>query len=270
MKSFYYQPLPDVSLSNDIIDAIKNLPWQTMAKRDIYENLNWHNLGKSTSTVVPENLRSEYQSFYGIENKLVGTMFNFELPVEIEKEIRSQWKFLSHFSDQPILRLQIVCGGSMIPVHVDVTKATSLIYPLANHENCFTQFYEFFEDITLWQEHYSNIKDPSWPLCETPADIVNLPEHCQLELAASEGHVDFFSMIRIRRSGAKNENGYTPPPNAFSYVDQVEIYPNPVLLNINKLHGVRYTENSLTEDRPRMSLFAKWPSSLFKDVSKIF
>ena len=43
MRSFYYQPLPDVSLSNDIIDAIKNLPWQTMAKRDIYENLNWHN-----------------------------------------------------------------------------------------------------------------------------------------------------------------------------------------------------------------------------------
>lgn len=270
MKSFYYQPLPGVSLSNDIIDAIKNLPWQTMAKRDIYENLNWHNLGKSTSTVVPENLRSEYQSFYGTENRLVGTMFNFELPVEIEQEIQSQWKFLSHFSDQPILRLQIVCGGSMIPVHMDVTKATSLIFPLANHENCFTQFYEFFEDITCWQEHYNNIKDPAWPLCKTPADIVNLPDHCQLELAASEGHVNFFSMIRIRRNGSKNQNGYTPPPNEFSYVDQVEIYPSPVLLNINKLHGVRYTENSLTEDCPRMSLFAKWPSSLFKDVSKIF
>lgn len=270
MRSFYYQKLPNVTLSNDIINSIKNLPWQTMAKRDIYENLNWHDLGKSTSTGVPENLRSEYQSFYGVENKLVGTMFNFELPVEIEQEIQSQWKFLSHFSDQPILRLQIVCGGSMIPVHVDVTKTTSLIFPLANHENCFTQFYEFFDDITLWQKHYSNIKDPSWPPCETPADIVNLPENCQLELAASEGHVNFFSMIRIRRKGSKNINEYTPPPNAFSYVDQVEIYPNPVLLNINKLHGVRYTENSLTEDRPRMSLFAKWPNSPFKDVCKIF
>lgn len=273
MRSFYYQTLPNTSLSNDIVAAVKNLPWQRMAKKDIYENLNWHDLEYNTSMGVTEDLRSQYQSFYGTENNLVGTMFNFELPIELDKEIRSQWKFLSHFNDQPILRLQIVCGGSMIPVHVDVTKTTSLIFPLVNHENCFTQFYEFSEDIKLWQEHYANIKDPSWPLCETPASIVNLPEYCQAELAVSHSTVNFFSMSRLQPAHAdrfKKVANATPPPDTFSYVDQVEIYPSPVLLNINKLHGVRYTENSLTEDRPRMSLFAKWPSSLFKDVSKIF
>ena len=269
MRSFYYQTLPNITLSDDIINAIKTLPWQTMAKRDIYENLNWHDVSNNTSIGVSENLLPDNQSFYGIDYNLVGTMFNFELPIELDKEIRSQWKFLSHFNDQPILRLQIVCGGSMIPVHVDVTKTTSLIFPLVNHENCFTQFYEFTEDLKIWQEHYANIKDPSWPLCETPASIVNLPEYCQEELAASSGTVNFFSMGRIRQqelTGTKSRHG-TPIPSAFSYVDQVEIYPSPVLLNINKLHGVRYTENSLTEDRPRMSLFAKWPKSLYQHIA---
>ena len=270
MRSFYYQKLPNISLSNDIVDAVKKLPWQRMAKKDIYENLNWHDLEHNTSMGVPENLRSQYQSFYGPENKLIGTMFNFKLPVEIEQEIRSQWTFLTEFDDQPIIRLQIVCGGSLIPVHVDVTKTTSLIFPLANHQNCFTQFYEFSEDIKLWQEHYNNIKDPSWPLCETPADIVNLPEHCQFELAASEGHMKYFSISGLKRaSDDRFKQGFdpTPPPNAFSYVDQVEIYPSPVLLNINKLHGVRYTENSLTEDNPRVSLFAKWPNALYQHIA---
>ena len=270
MRSFYYQKLPNISLSNDIVDAVKKLPWQRMAKKDIYENLNWHDLKHNTSMGVPENLRSQYQSFYGSENKLIGTMFNFKLPVEIEQEIRSQWTFLTEFDDQPIIRLQIVCGGSLIPVHVDVTKTTSLIFPVANHQNCFTQFYEFLEDIKLWQEHYSKIKDISWPLCETPADIVNLPEYCQAELAASKGHMEFFSIARLTRaSDDRFKQGFdsTPPPSAFSYVDQVEIYPSPVLLNINKLHGVRYTENSLTEDNPRVSLFAKWPKALYQHIA---
>ena len=121
MRSFYYQTLPNISLSNDIVAAVKKLPWQRMAKKDIYENLNWHDLEYNTSMGVPENLRSQYQSFYGLENKLIGTMFNFELPDEIEQEIRSQWTFLTEFDDQPIIRLQIVCGGSMIPVHFTPT-----------------------------------------------------------------------------------------------------------------------------------------------------
>jgi hypothetical protein len=270
MRSFYYQKLPNISLSNDIVDAVKKLPWQHMAKKDIYENLNWHDLEHNTSMGVPENLRSQYQSFYGSENKLIGTMFNFELPVEIEQEIRSQWTFLTEFDDQPIIRLQIVCGGSLIPVHVDKTKTTSLIFPVANHQNCFTQFYEFSEDIKLWQEHYSKIEDISWPLCETPADIVNLPEYCQAELAASEGHMEFFSIAGLKgASDDKFKHGVdgTPSPSEFSYVDQVEIYPSPVLLNINKLHGVRYTENSLTEDNPRVSLFAKWPKTLYQHIA---
>jgi hypothetical protein len=270
MRSFYYQTLPNISLSNDIVAAVKKLPWQRMAKKDIYENLNWHDLEYNTSMGVPEDLRSQYQSFYGLENKLIGTMFNFELPAEIEQEIRSQWTFLTEFDDQPIIRLQIVCGGSMIPVHVDITKTTSLIFPVANHKNCFTQFYEFSEDIKLWQDHYANIKDPSWPLCETPASIVNLPEYCQAELAASHSTVNFFSMTRIQPAHAdrfKKGVNATPPPDTFSYVDQVEIYPHPTLLNINKLHGVGYAENSLTEDNPRVSLFAKWPKSLYQHIA---
>ena len=270
MRSFYYQKLPNISLSNDIVDAAKKLPWQHMAKKDIYENLNWHDLENNTSMGVPENLRSQYQSFYGPENKLIGTIFTLQLPVEIEQEIRSQWAFLTEFDDQPIIRLQIVCGGSQIPVHVDLTKTTSLIFPVANHQNCFTQFYEFLEDIKLWQEHYSKIKDISWPLCETPADIVNLPEYCQAELAASEGHMEFFSIAGLTRASDdrfKHGVNGTPSPSEFSYVDQVEIYPSPVLLNINKLHGVRYTENSLTEDNPRVSLFAKWPKTLYQHIA---
>ena len=268
MKSFYYQKLSNLNLSADIVNAVKKLPWQTMAKSDIYENLNWHNLAANASAGVPENLQSQYQSFYGPENKLIGTMFNFELPVEIEQEIQSQWTFLTEFDDQPTIRLQIVCGGSMIPVHADVTKTTSLIFPLANHENCFTQFYEFSEDIKVWQEHYANIKDPSWPLCETPAGIVNLPESCQAELAADRSTVNFFSTSRTRAAHANNTAALaTPSPDKFSYVDQVEIYPGPALLNIQKLHGIGYTEHSLTEDRPRMSLFAKWPKSLFQDIA---
>ena len=270
MRSFYYQKLPNISLSNDIVDAAKKLPWQHMAKKDIYENLNWHDLENNTSMGVPENLRSQYQSFYGPENKLIGTIFTLQLPVEIEQEIRSQWTFLTEFDDQPIIRLQIVCGGSLIPVHVDITKTTSLIFPVANHQNCFTQFYEFSEDIRHWQEHYNNIKDTSWPPCETPADIFNLPEYCQTELAASKGHMEFFSMASLRSSNVdrlKQVVDSVPPPSEFSYVDQVEIYPSPVLLNINKLHGVRYTENSLTEDNPRVSLFAKWPKTLYQNIA---
>jgi hypothetical protein len=158
----------------------------------------------------------------------------------------------------------------MIPVHVDITKTTSLIFPVANHKNCFTQFYEFSEDIKLWQDHYANIKDPSWPLCETPASIVNLPEYCQAELAASHSTVNFFSMTRVQSAHAdrfKKGVNATPPPDTFSYVDQVEIYPHPTLLNINKLHGVGYAENSLTEDNPRVSLFAKWPKSLYQHIA---
>ena len=42
-----------------------------------------------------------------------------------------------------------------------------------------------------WQQHYSNVKDPSWPKCLSVRHINRLPENIQREILA-DPHIDYF------------------------------------------------------------------------------
>jgi hypothetical protein len=56
----------------------------------------------------------------------------------------------------------------------------------------------------LWQEFYNNIKDPSWPQCDSPNDIGGLPEWIQQEIldkhqspVTSATEKNFFNLLTI-------------------------------------------------------------------------
>jgi len=72
-----------------------------------------------------------------------GTILSYELPSNIENNLMEQ---MSEFLDldkvgKPIIRLQVVYGGSIIPLHIDQTRGASIVYPIVHSDIAHTNFY---------------------------------------------------------------------------------------------------------------------------------
>jgi hypothetical protein len=67
--------------------------------------------------------------------------------------------------------------------HIRMVEYKHANYFFNESTSLFTNYVAYYRDrLQGWQEHYKNIKDPSWPRCTGPAGFKALPDHIQKEL----------------------------------------------------------------------------------------
>jgi len=104
---------------------------------------------------------------YGVALQSVVTLLNLRIPEHLEQRISEQLRDKFDVPEAPTVRLQVIHSGRMVPIHVDATRETSLVIPIANHDRCFTQFFRSRDDI-------EDIADPG--RCELMTEIeINTP-----------------------------------------------------------------------------------------------
>jgi hypothetical protein len=106
------------------------------------KNLNWHNLELSTSFDYKNYLHSAWTAGFLFNFLLhykgnplnAGCVKNFVLPAELSAGIKLELdKILSkEIVDQAIIRLQLIYGGTGLPLHVDPTRSASIVYPVSH------------------------------------------------------------------------------------------------------------------------------------------
>lgn len=83
-----------------------------------------------------------FQRWYGFFGQHIGTIEYYHLPTELLSKVQAHYNnFFADIKEQPVIRLQVIYGGSMIPLHVDLTRSTSLIIPVKHHARTKTNFY---------------------------------------------------------------------------------------------------------------------------------
>jgi hypothetical protein len=148
----HYLPIPELQLPDKLQHQLEQLDWTNLTvtseanrwqvfRRLVKWNTDWF----------------DFLTFYGFFLGNVGTVKNLRIEAELEKSITEIIQ--SHFdcSEAPILRLQVMFGGKLLPLHTDITRHASLIFPIDNHDDARTNFYE--------------------PICKVDSALPN-PVHC--------------------------------------------------------------------------------------------
>lgn len=84
-----------------------------------------------------------FQHLYGVLGQNLASIENYALPMELEKKILSEVNLKFAGDESPTVRLQRIHGGVCVPIHIDMTRHSSLIIPLANHDGSVTQFFKY-------------------------------------------------------------------------------------------------------------------------------
>jgi len=84
-----------------------------------------------------------FQKIHGIFGQNLASLENYALSTNLEKSILSEIMMVFNTNEIPVVRLQRIHGGNSIPIHIDMTRHSSLIIPLENHDNSITNFFTY-------------------------------------------------------------------------------------------------------------------------------
>jgi len=138
-----YRKVPDFKLPDCLMDQLYSLKpmhvWKTLAWRT--------NFGPTMFLYGSylNNCVFDFLKTYGLALQHIGTIISAELPNELESAIREEIKQQLHplIANEAIIRLQVVYGGQLIPVHIDKTRNSSFIYPISHPHVSSTEFYDY-------------------------------------------------------------------------------------------------------------------------------
>lgn len=132
-----YICLPSLTLPEHLYKQLNDLDWQEL---DLTTELTKWTVLK----FLLKNPRDaiDYLRFYGLLLQQVGTLKNFLLPKKLETEISEYVHSKFSVAAAPILRLQVLYGGSIAPLHTDATREASLVFEVRNHQGSNTTFYQ--------------------------------------------------------------------------------------------------------------------------------
>ena len=115
--------------------------------------LDWQALPIATALGKKESFYNSYINncmldtfkHYGLVLQKIGNIISSKLPEKLEWDIRDEIKqqYGELLSNEVIIRLQIVYGGEGIPIHIDRTRNSSIVYPISHAQAGSTEFYEY-------------------------------------------------------------------------------------------------------------------------------
>ena len=144
---------------------------------------------------------------------------------------------------------------------------------MINHKDTFTTFYNHPLDISTWQDHYTALKDPTWPSCNSPELFHSLSTEIQQELLTNNFTYAILSSENLRyhliNKGPDGDcAGNIVDPSKVIEIDKVEIVNNACILNTDKCHTVKFSQSS--NNKTRLSLYWKFARASFRDVSSAY
>ena len=136
----HYQAIPELQLDSELQQLLENLDWQKLTvtteanRKQVFRRMiragNW----------------ADYLAVYGWLLGKIGVVKNLRLDNALEQAITKVIQNYFECDEAPVLRLQVMFGGEMLPLHTDITRHASLIFPIANHLSARTNFYESMTD----------------------------------------------------------------------------------------------------------------------------
>ena len=257
--NYYFEPAPYLLLNLNLKTELSNLDRSKLTIGDAaYYDMDPERFNE----IVEKNYPDEKQcffDFYGDNFNNLASNTTWHLTEQLEKLLLDEYKYFFNLIDEvPEIRLQAMTGV-WLPVHVDRHRTVSIIIPLKNHSNTWTKFYDHDSDVLNWREHYSNIKDPSWPECKAPRDFKLLPEFIKQEL------LEIPYTYTLLTDSVRQSKLPIVKPNQITEVCEVEIDKFPCILNASKCHSV-YCPGAPTDENPRLAVFFKWRETKFTQV----
>lgn len=116
----------------------------------------WHQLPVTTEAnrfqVFRRMIRTrdnwlDYLAYYGWMLGRIATVKNLRLDTELEQQVVDTVQKHFHCRESPVVRLQVMFGGEMLPLHTDITRHASLVIPISNHLGARTNFYKALRSV---------------------------------------------------------------------------------------------------------------------------
>ena len=132
-----YHIIENFKLDKTLEQSLQNIDWKVLPVTTKY------NKSKFLRMLIKNKICFNGLLHYGWCLQKVGNLISLRLPDKLEKNIRQQIKneFGSLLSREAVIRLQICYGGEIIPIHIDLTRQSSIVYPITHEYNSFTVFY---------------------------------------------------------------------------------------------------------------------------------
>jgi hypothetical protein len=159
----YYQ-LSNFKLPVHIEAQLHQLDWQQLPVASVFDKKDW------VKIAYQRNILFELFKYYGWRCQRIGTLLSTVLPKELENLIRIEIDHLYgvQIASAAIIRMQVIYGGNIIPIHTDIARESGIVYPITHSCSNTTQFYN--SDRTIER----GMLPPSWCI---PTDSVSIDNH---------------------------------------------------------------------------------------------
>lgn len=134
-------------MTQNIIPLSFNLPdkLQTIIKCIDFDSLETAIMfkpGTILKMAVKQRILLDCIRYYGVFFKKCGTFISLKLPADVESQIKDHLaSFSQELANKSIIRLQLVYGGEMVPIHIDQTRSSSIVCPIQHNRISYTIMY---------------------------------------------------------------------------------------------------------------------------------
>jgi len=204
-----------------------------------------------------------------------------KLTKELETEKRKLYLFCN-----PSLPETSEYTGNTVLLYLDKASHIEMMrYKQANYFYVTQTFMEYYRtELSIWRQHYDNLKDPSWPNCTGPNGFKNLPQCIKDELLQNPYTFKYLNFDKwpprdpnkvsdeidclLSRKGPVMNDGTEVLPEVYDFSKFCDICINlrDVVNNPNQLSYI--TGNNI--NKKQLRLLNHWvslhPSSLLKKI----
>lgn len=133
--SVLYKILDTVTLSDELINRIESLDYRQLKIATRYGRYDYIKSLVQYHKLAWLDILG-WLTAYGWAFSKAGTIDSCCLPAAVEAAVIEELKtfFSEHIIKDCVVRLQVVYGGELIPLHVDITRTSSMVYPI-KHES---------------------------------------------------------------------------------------------------------------------------------------
>lgn len=136
-----YITLPNFCFNNLLVKTISELQIQNLSTANRYGRFEYIKSLRTYHKLSWLQILT-WANTYGWFFSTAGVLDSYRLPTNIENDIVKELLTMFDKStvDDCVIRLQVVYGGDVIPLHIDITRTASIIYPIHHNETAYTVF----------------------------------------------------------------------------------------------------------------------------------